>query len=70
MPLWFIEGMAEYLSLGPATPRRRCGCATRRVEDRLPSIRDLDNPRYFPYRFGHAFWAYVPAAGAMGSSAR
>ena len=30
-PLWFAEGMAEYLSLGPnVARRRRRGCATRR----------------------------------------
>jgi hypothetical protein len=27
-PLWFTEGMAEYLSLGPITPQQRCGCGT------------------------------------------
>jgi hypothetical protein len=25
----------------------------------LPSIDQLDNPKYFPYRWGQAFWAYV-----------
>src|SRR5205085_12291419 len=30
----------------------------------LPSIHDLDNPKYFPYRWGQAFWAYV--AGRWG----
>ncbi len=29
--------------------------------DALPAIDDLDNPAYFPYRWGHAFWAYVAA---------
>src|SRR5262249_3852963 len=33
----------------------------------LPAIRDLDNPRYFPYRWGQAFWAYV--AGRYGDDA-
>ena len=28
-PLWFIEGMAEYLSRGSLEPTHRCGCATR-----------------------------------------
>src|SRR5205823_1813806 len=31
--------------------------AVRRGE--LPSFRDLENPRYFPYRWGQAFWAYL-----------
>src|SRR5205085_7165840 len=28
-------------------------------EEKLPSIEQLDNPKYFPYRWGQAFWAYV-----------
>ena len=58
-PLWFIEGMAEYLSKGPLT-----GAATLWVRDavlsgRLPeklnsAARDLS-----PYMFGHAFWSYI-----------
>ena len=59
MPLWFIEGMAEYLSLGPRDTQTAMWLRDAAREDRLPSITDLDNPRYFPYRFGHAFWAYV-----------
>src|SRR5207253_1929095 len=26
---------------------------------KLPAIKDLDDPKYFPYRWGQAFWAYV-----------
>ena len=50
-----------------ATRRRRCGCATPRIENRLPAIKNLDDPRYFPYRFGHAFWAYI--GGRFGDEA-
>jgi hypothetical protein len=70
LPLWFIEGMAEYLSLGPVDPNTamwlRDALRIRNDEDRdsLPSIGDLDNPKYFPYRWGQAFWAYV--AGRFG----
>jgi hypothetical protein len=28
LPLWIVEGMAEYFSSGATTPTRRCGCAT------------------------------------------
>ena len=59
MPLWFIEGMAEYLSIGPRDTQTAMWLRDAAIEDRLPTITDLDNPRYFPYRFGHAFWAYV-----------
>ena len=57
---------------GRSIRTRRCGCATRRGRTRtrksrpetLPTIKDLDNPKYFPYRWGQALWAYV--AGRWG----
>jgi len=49
-PLWFIGGMAEYLSLHRSIPRRRCGSAMR-PGGTLPSIEDMtDDPYIFPYR--------------------
>ena len=63
-PLWFIEGMAEYLSIGPADVHTAMFLRDSALRGRFPDINDLDNPRYFPYRFGHAFWAYV--AGRWG----
>src|SRR5205085_1991624 len=59
LPLWFIEGMAEYLSLGPVDPNTAMWLRDAARENKLPSIDDLDNPKYFPYRWGQAFWAYV-----------
>jgi hypothetical protein len=59
LPLWFIEGMAEYLTIGPIDPHTAMWLRDAVRGDRLPTVRDLDNPRYFPYRWGHAFWAYV-----------
>lgn len=64
LPLWFIEGMAEYLSVGPADPHTAMWIRDALANDRLPSIGQLYDPRYFPYRFGQAFWAYV--AGRWG----
>jgi hypothetical protein len=65
LPLWFIEGMAEYLSIGPVDPHTAMWLRDAlREDDALPNIEDLDNPRYFPYRWGQAFWAYV--AGRWG----
>ncbi len=61
MPLWFIEGMAEYLSVGPVDPHTAMWLrdAARR-EKGLPTIRQLDNSaKYFPYRYGQALWAYI-----------
>ncbi len=59
LPLWFIEGMAEYLSLGPVDPNTAMWLRDAARQEKLPSIDDLANPKYFPYRWGQAFWAYV-----------
>ena len=59
LPLWFIEGMAEYLSLGPVDPNTAMWLRDAARGERLPTIKDLDNPKYFPYRWGQALWAYV-----------
>src|SRR6516225_847601 len=59
LPLWFIEGMAEYCSLGPVDPNTAMWLRDAVRLDGLPSIEELDNPKYFPYRWGQAFWAYV-----------
>ncbi|MCE2423016.1 MAG: PD40 domain-containing protein, partial [Gemmatimonadetes bacterium] len=65
LPLWFIEGMAEYLSIGPVDPFTtmwiRDGLD---LEDGFPSIPELRDRRYFPYRYGHAFWSFI--AGTYG----
>ena len=67
MPLWFIEGMAEYLSLGPIDSNTAMWVRDAASRDAMPSIARLDDPDFFPYRYGHAFWAYV--AGRWGDRA-
>ena len=67
VPLWFIEGMAEYLSIGPRSPLTAMWLRDAALHDKLPTIKQLASPEYFPYRFGHAFWAYV--AGRWGDGA-
>jgi Tol biopolymer transport system component len=67
LPLWFIEGMAEYLSTGSVDPHTAMWMRDAIVHDDLPTIEKLNSPRYFPYRYGHAFWAYV--AGRFGDEA-
>ncbi len=64
LPLWFIEGMAEYLSLGPVDSNTAMWVREAASRDAMPSIAKLDDPDFFPYRYGHAFWAYV--AGRWG----
>jgi Tol biopolymer transport system component len=63
LPLWFIEGKAEYLSLGSRAPHTAMWIRDALLNDSFPTIRDLTwyPERYFPYRYGHAFWAYVGA---------
>ena len=60
-PLWYAEGMAEYLSLGPVDTQTAMWLRDAALHERLPNLRDLDDPDYFPYRWGHAFWAYIGA---------
>ena len=66
LPLWFVEGMAEYLSIGPHDPNTAMWLRDAARLERLPAIKDLDDPEYFPYRWGQAFWSYV--AGRFGDS--
>ncbi len=59
-PLWFMEGMAEYLSIGPIDPHTSMWLRDAALEGHLPTIEQLTyDPRIFPYRFGHALWAYI-----------
>ena len=59
LPLWFIEGMAEYLSIGPVDAHTAMWMREAARREKLPEIDKLDDPRYFPYRYGHALWAYI-----------
>jgi surface antigen Omp85-like protein/WD40 repeat protein len=59
MPLWFIEGMAEYLTLGPVDAHTAMWMRDAVQRNRVPDVKKLGDPRYFPYRYGQAFWAYV-----------
>ncbi len=59
LPLWFVEGMAEYLSVGPHDPHTAMWLREG-ARDRLPTITQLSDPfRWFPYRWGQAAWAYI-----------
>jgi Tol biopolymer transport system component len=59
LPLWFIEGMAEYLSVGPDDPHTAMWMREAIRRDKFPGIDDLNNPRFFPYRYGQALWAFI-----------
>lgn len=60
VPLWFTEGMAEYLSVGPIDPLTAVWVRDAALQGELPTIDQMTrDPRVFPYRWGHALWAYV-----------
>jgi Tol biopolymer transport system component len=60
LPLWFMEGMAEYLTLGADDPHTAMWMRDAAQSNDLPSVRALDNTsKYFPYRYGEALWAYI-----------
>jgi Tol biopolymer transport system component len=59
LPLWFVEGMAEYLSLGSVDAHAAMKVRDAAARNALPSIRDLSAPKYFPYQWGHAVFAYI-----------
>ena len=60
-PLWFIEGMAEYLSIGPDHPATETILRDAALNGMVPSVEAMTQrpDRFFPYRFGEAFWKYV-----------
>jgi Tol biopolymer transport system component len=60
-PLWFAEGMAEYLSLGPDHRLTDTWVRDAAINGNLPSIEQmtLRPDKYFPYRYGEALWEYV-----------
>jgi Tol biopolymer transport system component len=58
-PLWFVEGMAEYLARGSADAE--AGLWLRDVvrSDRLPRKQSEAARELSPYQYGHAFWSYL-----------
>lgn len=68
MPLWIVEGMAEYFSKGRVDPLTAMWIRDAEINDRLPTLRQLErDPYYFPYRYGQAILAYI--GGRFGDDA-
>ncbi|CAN5550674.1 basic secretory protein-like protein [soil metagenome] len=60
LPLWLVEGMAEYLSVGREDAHTAMWLREAALRDRFPTLDQLSrDPRLFPYRFGQAFWAFM-----------
>ncbi len=60
-PLWFMEGLAEYFSIGPTHPWTEAWVRDAVLNGTLPSIQQMtERPdKYFPYRYGLSVWQYV-----------
>lgn len=56
-PLWWAEGMAEYLSIGPVNTNTAMWLRDAALEGDLPDADDFF--QVFPYRFGHALVSYI-----------
>jgi hypothetical protein len=60
LPLWLVEGMAEYFSLGRNDAHSAMWMRDAVMRDKFPTIKQLTtDPRFFPYRYGQALWAYI-----------
>ncbi|HEY1112427.1 MAG TPA: DPP IV N-terminal domain-containing protein, partial [Chitinophagaceae bacterium] len=68
IPLWMVEGLAEYMSIGPVDAHTAIWLRAGVAANKLPTLKDLTNrpDLYFPYRWGQAFWAY--ATGLKGDT--
>ena len=58
-PLWFIEGMAEYLSRGSLDRESSLWLRDAVLSDRVPRKQGAAARELSPYLYGHAFWAYL-----------
>ena len=68
LPLWVVEGMAEYLSVGREDPLTAMWLRDALLRDDVPTLEQMTRERrFFPYRFGQAFWTYV--GGTYGDEA-
>jgi hypothetical protein len=58
-PLWFVEGMAEYLARGSADAESGLWLRDAVRTDRLPRKQSHAARQLSPYQYGHAFWSYL-----------
>ncbi|MGK6353273.1 DPP IV N-terminal domain-containing protein [Parapedobacter sp. DT-150] len=61
IPLWMVEGMAEYFSIGKKDAFTAMWMRDAYLNNDIPSLQAMteNQNKYFPYRFGQAFWAYI-----------
>lgn len=60
LPLWMVEGLAEFMSIGRIDSHTAMWMRDAVQKKDLPTLKKLeDMSKYFPYRWGQAFWAYI-----------
>ena len=60
LPLWFMEGMAEYLSIGVIDPHTQSWLRDAVLSGYLRTIEEMTyRDDYLSYRFGQSLWAYI-----------
>ena len=68
MPLWVVEGMAEYLSMGRDHPHTAMWLRDHLLRDDKPTLKEITrNQKYFAYRFGQGLISYM--GGTYGDDA-
>jgi hypothetical protein len=59
LPLWLVEGMAEYFSIGSVDAHTAMIMRDAIHADDFPDLRDMSRSyQYNPYRYGHAFVSF------------
>ena len=61
IPLWMVEGMAEYFSIGKKDAYTSMWMRDAYANKDIPSLKQMTEQsyKYFPYRYGQAFWSYI-----------
>jgi hypothetical protein len=60
IPLWMVEGMAEYLSIGKKDAYTAMWIRDAWLNKNIPTVKDLtETNKYFPYRYGEAIWSFI-----------
>jgi hypothetical protein len=60
LPLWLVEGMAEYFSIGSVDAHTSMIIRDAIREDDFPSLAEMTRDySYNPYRYGHSFVAFL-----------
>jgi hypothetical protein len=60
LPLFIVEGMAEYLTIGKVDAHTSMWMRDIVLNDKVPDLEKMADPsKYFPYRYGQAFWSVI-----------